>query len=140
MARIVLDANVIVSAAFGGTPLKALMRAFRYEVFVSPMIRAELLALPAELGAKLSLDRAARLRRYLKVILWKAKLCEPNKKVFACRDPKDDAYLSLCLSIRANCLVTGDRDLLAISKNQIAGIGLDQFVIVTPRKFLTLRL
>lgn len=139
MARVVLDANIIVSAAFGGTPLKALARAFHHEVYVSPMIRAELLALPTELGSKLSPDRSARLRRYLKILLLKAELSEPGRRITVCRDPKDDTYLSLCLSIKADCLVTGDADLLALSKDQLSHVGLHQLAIVTPRKFLTLK-
>jgi predicted nucleic acid-binding protein len=32
-----------------------------------------------------------------------------------CRDPKDDYLLSLAVSGRADCLVTGDDDLLALN-------------------------
>ena len=39
MARVVIDANVIISAAFGGKPLEAVLRAFRdHEVYVSDSI------------------------------------------------------------------------------------------------------
>lgn len=41
MVRIVVDANVRVSAAFGGTPLDAVIRAFSIgEVYLSPAIVA----------------------------------------------------------------------------------------------------
>ena len=39
MAKVVIDANVIISAAFGGKPLEAVLRAFRdHEVYVSDSI------------------------------------------------------------------------------------------------------
>lgn len=137
MARIVLDANVIVSAAFGGIPLKALVKAFSHNLLVSPVIKQELLSLPEELVAKLSPDRAAKLRRWLKILLYKAQVCDPDKKVSLCRDPKDDAYLSLCLSAEIDYLVTGDSDLLSISKKQLSHVGLLRLQIVTPRRFLS---
>ena len=140
MARVVLDANVVVSAAFGGTPLKALVRAFRHEVFVSPLIKEELVSLPEELASKLSPDRMARLRRYLKILLFKAQMREPKRAVVVCRDPKDDAYLSLCLFAEVDCLITGDADLLSISEKSLASIGLGRLLIVSPKKFLSLRI
>ncbi len=46
-----------------------------------------------------------------------------------CRDPADDMVLSAALEGRADCLVTGDSDLLTLG--QYEGIA-----IVTPRAFL----
>ncbi len=140
MARVVLDANVIVSAAFGGIPLKALVRAFRHEVIVSPMIKKELVSLPDALASRLSPDRVARLRRHLKILLFKARMLEPRKTVAVCRDPKDDAYLSLCLFAEAHCLITGDADLLSISRKKLVSVGLEPLIILNPRKFLSLRI
>lgn len=136
MARVVLDANVIVSAAFGGIPRKAVIRAFRGEVVVSPIIKQELLSLPEELSDKLSPDRLLRLRRYLKILLYKATLLHPSKHLSLCRDPKDDAYLSLCLAAEASYLVTGDADLLSIPKNRLSLASLGKLNVLTPKKFL----
>jgi predicted nucleic acid-binding protein len=48
------------------------------------------------------------------------------------RDAKDDHYLSLCKEVRADFLITGDKDLLSISlKNN--GISC---LIVSPQDFL----
>jgi beta-glucosidase len=45
MARVVIDASVLVSAAFGGTPLDAVARVFeRHEAFVSDEVERELTA------------------------------------------------------------------------------------------------
>ena len=140
MARVVLDANVVVSAAFGGLPLKALVRAFRHEVIVSSFIRKELILLPEELAQKLSPDRVVRLRRYLKVLLYRARTWDVKRIVSVCRDPKDDMYLSLCLSAGARCLITGDQDLLSIPKKNLISVGLDRLMVVNPRRFLSLRI
>lgn len=136
MARVVLDANVIVSASFGGIPLKAVAKAFRGEVFVSPLVKRELLSLPEGLSDKLSPDRLFRLRRYLKILMYKATLVHPSKHVSLSRDPKDDAYLSLCLAAEASYLVTGDADLLSIPKSRLSLVGLGALSILTPKKFL----
>jgi putative PIN family toxin of toxin-antitoxin system len=32
--------------------------------------------------------------------------------VVACRDPKDDKFLSLAVAAKADCIITGDADLL----------------------------
>jgi predicted nucleic acid-binding protein len=49
--------------------------------------------------------------------------------VTACRDSNDDKFLALALAIKANCIVTGDQDLLVLHPFQ--GIP-----ILTPADFL----
>lgn len=51
--------------------------------------------------------------------------------ISACRDPKDDKFLSLAVTGKAKFILTGDRDLLALHPFR----GID---IVTPRQFLEL--
>lgn len=138
MARVVLDANVFVSATFGGIPLQAVTLAFRHELYISPSIKAELLDLPSHLRKKLTSDQIVRMRRLFHVLTHKAHFCEPNQKLTLCRDPKDDTYLTLCLASQADYLVTGDQDLLTISKNKLQEAGLAKLSIITPNKFVKL--
>lgn len=49
--------------------------------------------------------------------------------ITACRDPKDDKYLELAVDSKANCIVTGDKDLLVL--NPFRGIP-----ILTATEFL----
>lgn len=140
MVRVVLDANVIVSAAFGGIPHQALGKAFRQTVFISPLIKKELLLLPQELSSKLAPDQVFRMRKMLRMLLYKATLCVPKTKISLCRDPKDDMYLSLCHDVQADYLITGDRDLLALSCQQLVSVGLNKLKILTPKKFLQISL
>ena len=58
MAKVVIDANVIISAAFGGKPLEAVLRAFRdHEVYVSESIVRELETVFLKLGKKIPHER-----------------------------------------------------------------------------------
>jgi putative PIN family toxin of toxin-antitoxin system len=136
MVRVVLDANVVVSAAFGGIPLKALLKAFQHEVVISPPIKEELLRLPDELISKLLPEQRIKLRRWIKILIYKASLFHPSRDLVVCRDPKDNAYLSLCLDAQASTLVTGDADLLSISEEQLSAVGLSSLSILSPRRFL----
>lgn len=46
-----------------------------------------------------------------------------------CRDPKDDMYLELALSGKADCIITGDPDLLVLNS-------FENIPIITPKEFL----
>jgi putative PIN family toxin of toxin-antitoxin system len=50
----------------------------------------------------------------IKLLELKSQLREVADAVVACRDPKDDKFLSLALSVKADCLITGDEDLLVL--------------------------
>lgn len=43
---------------------------------------------------------------------------EPTNLITACRDPKDDIYLSLAVEVEADCIITGDKDLLILNPFQ----------------------
>ena len=140
MTRIVIDANVLISAAFGGTPLDAVTKAFSAgEVFLSPDIVKEFDGTIRRLSPKLGEEKAEFLLK-----LWGklASLCtirEPAGKGRICRDPKDDAYLHLCIAAEANFLITGDKDLLAVEPMRVAALP-RRLRIVTPRRFLEIGL
>jgi predicted nucleic acid-binding protein len=57
-------------------------------------------------------------------------LVDVTERVAACRDPKDDKFLELAVSGRASCIVSGDKDLLAL--HPFRGIA-----ILNPAAFLT---
>ncbi|MCB0109573.1 MAG: putative toxin-antitoxin system toxin component, PIN family, partial [Caldilineaceae bacterium] len=39
---------------------------------------------------------------------------EVTQQISACRDPKDDKFLELAVNGNADCIVTGDKDLLVL--------------------------
>lgn len=135
MARAVLDANVLISAAIrpSGPPgqiVTALLTRDAFDLILSP-------AIVAEVEKALGL---AKIRKYLRepdiVLLWLADivaladLVEDTGRVKGvCRDPADDAVLGAAVEGRASAIVTGDDDLLALG--EFGGT-----VILTPRAFL----
>ncbi len=52
-----------------------------------------------------------------------------TRQVKACRDPKDDMYLDLALSGKADFIITNDEDLLVLNP-------FENIPIITPKEFL----
>ena len=67
--------------------------------------------------------------RFLRSLLREARLIEIREKIQACRDPKDDKFLELAINGEADCIVSGDDDLLML--DPFRGIE-----ILTPSSFL----
>ena len=136
MVRIVVDANVLVSAAFGGTPLDAVGKAFSIgEVYLSPAIEAEIGGTIERLSPKPGVEKTKTLSALWKRFQSLCRMAEPERNVAICRDPKDDAYLSFCVAVGAHFLITGDMDLLAVVPARVSALpkGLK---ILTPREFM----
>ncbi len=136
MAKVVIDANVIISAAFGGKPLAAVVRAMEdHEVYLSEAIARKLRGVISVLSKKLSKDQMAFLEEKIRQLVSSARKAPVFTHVALSRDAKDDHYLSLCKAVRADFLITGDKDLLSVSeevlkKNKIS------CRIITPQEFL----
>jgi putative PIN family toxin of toxin-antitoxin system len=140
MTRIVIDANVLISAAFGGAPLDAVSKAFSYgEVFLSPDVIKEIDGTIRRLSPKLGEEKAESLLRLWRELGSHCTILEPVGKSRICRDQKDDAYLHLCIAAEANFLITGDKDLLSVDPKKEAALP-DRLMIVTPRRFLEIGL
>lgn len=114
--RIVLDTNVLVSAVLFGGEVAWLREAWQLGAALPLASRAtvsELLRVLAYPKFRLSGDeREAVLAEYLP---W----CEsvdvpPSTVVPACRDPHDAIFLRLAVAARADALLTGDANLLAL--------------------------
>jgi len=45
----------------------------------------------------------------------RSKLIKPKVLITACRDPKDNKFLELAISSKAECIITGDQDLLILN-------------------------
>jgi uncharacterized protein len=58
-------------------------------------------------------------------------IIEPKEQINECRDPKDNKYLELAVSGKAEAIVTGDTDLLVLHPFR-------DIQIVTPQEFLLL--
>lgn len=127
--RVVLDANVLLSAAgYHGTPGRVVdlwALEDRYQLIISPEIAGEferalvrVLSVPAPLARRVVADLAAGAERVI-----------PTARTRICRDPRDNMVLDTALTGHADFLVTGDQDLLVLKR--FAGA-----TILTPAQFL----
>jgi len=115
MAKVVVDANVLISSVFGGLPLESINLAMsNHELFYSEDIEKELKGVLQKLGVKLKDKQIQKLQENLSSFLSFCKKISVTENLTICRDRKDDRYLSLCKQVRADFLITGDKDLLTI--------------------------
>jgi putative PIN family toxin of toxin-antitoxin system len=136
MAKVVIDANVIISAVFGGKPLEAVGRALKeHDVFVSESIREELEGVLKRLSKKLSLEQIRYLQEKVEQLLKVAHRITVSTHQSLSRDAKDDHYLSLCKEAKADFLITGDKDLLNLSPEVLKKNGI-ACRIISPATFL----
>jgi putative PIN family toxin of toxin-antitoxin system len=129
--KVVLDTNVLVAAFIAhGVCAEVFERVVgEHELIVSAHVLDEFRHVMSEkLGfASSRMDRALALLRRV------GQIVEPEKLAAqVCRDSDDDALLALARSSIADCLVTGDDDLLVLQAFEGAAI-------ITPRAFLTHR-
>ena len=117
MAKVVVDANILISSVFGGLPLEAMNLALsHHEVFYSEEIENELNGVLRKIEVKLKNNQLQKLQENMSRFLSFCKKIPVTENLSICRDRKDDRYLSLCKQVRADFLITGDKDLLSISK------------------------
>jgi putative PIN family toxin of toxin-antitoxin system len=130
--RAVLDVNLSVSWVLtAGPTLSRLFAAWsgdRFVALVSPPITAELRRVLERLPERVQPVVAEHLERFER----RAERTDGEALAAgACRDPKDDKFLSCAVEGDADYVVTGDGDLLDMRTFQ--GVR-----IVTPREFLLL--
>jgi putative PIN family toxin of toxin-antitoxin system len=136
MAKVVIDANIIISSAFGGIPLEATVKAMgAHEVYLSLEIEAELRGVFSRLSKKLVGERQTFVGDKISELIGMATFVTVSKQIVLSRDAKDDHYLSLSKEVGAHFLITGDKDLLDIPHSALAKKGI-QTRIVNPREFL----
>lgn len=70
-------------------------------------------------------------KQFISTLVRDAYLVTITRQITICRDPKDDKFLELAVDGNANCLITGDKDLLIL--NPFQGIP-----IVKPDAFLNI--
>lgn len=129
MQKIVVDANVFVSAILGGRVSSEILRHLnhgRFHLLYSPYLLQEVEYVLSRKKFGLSPEDVSNITTFLKA---KAVFVLPSERVSDCRDPKDNPILECAWAGRADAIVTGDKDLLLL--NPFRGIP-----ILTPRQFL----
>jgi putative PIN family toxin of toxin-antitoxin system len=133
--RAVLDSNVFLSAILTphGSPGRALAawRNGDFQLVVSAALLDELtrvLAYPKIV--RRTLWSPGEQEEFVRLLRENALEGTPTRPVTISRDPADDHVLEAALAGQADYVVTGDRDLLVLSK-------FEEIPIVTPARFLT---
>src|SRR5689334_3671194 len=117
MRNVVIDANIVVSAALrrNSLPFRALALARVHDVIcMSDAVEEEIRRVLARPKFQ-PLITTARRRRILDLLLVSALHVEPRETIRDCRDDKDNQYLELALAAGAEIIVSGDKDLLDLN-------------------------
>jgi uncharacterized protein len=129
--RFVLDTNVIVSALLlsGSVPRQAFDKVLTEgKPLVSPPVILELIEVLSRKQFNKYLLEEERMR-FLVGLLKEAELLDNTETISECRDPKDNKFLELAFSGKADCIISGDHDLLVLNPFR-------EIPIVTPKGFL----
>jgi len=131
--RTVFDTGVVVSAVL--LPRSVPRQAFDLAVQTGRLLVSE--ATIEELDEVLrrsKFDKYISVRHrleFLMALVNQAEIVPITRRFSACRDPKDDKFLELAVSGRANLIVSGDSDLLHL--NPFQGV-----TVINPSDFLRL--
>ena len=129
--RVVIDTNVLISAALvdGSVPARARNHALRHgQLIATEQTFAELVGRLMAPKFDRYVSRATR-ELFLKRLQPIIEIVPVIQAVRVCRDPRDDMFLEAAVNGRADVIVTGDKDLLAL--HPFAGIS-----ILTPANYL----
>ncbi len=114
--RILIDTNVVISGTFWSGKPKALLNAVRQgdvTYITSETLLGELREVLTEQGKpfRLSAEEATQVIGAMRAL---ATLISPTSHVSICRDEDDNRVLECAQDGRADYIVTGDKDLLAL--------------------------
>jgi uncharacterized protein len=132
--RAVIDTGVFVSALIRkqgttGDVLRAL-RDGRFTVIYTTDIVVEIIDVlgRANFRTKYHIE-PDDMTALVNLIRLRGELVTPTQKITACRDPKDDKFLEAALTAQADCIVSGDADLLVLNP-------FEDIPILRPAEFL----
>ena len=129
-----IDTGVLISAfAFGGVPARAVKKAFAEALlYVSPELLHEYREVPHELLAagKINAAQFEFLIAGIATVVSATTVVIPRKRLKVSRDPEDNMVLECCLAARADCVISGDKELLTIATLPFP------LAIMTPADFL----
>lgn len=126
--KLVIDANVIISAIFGGYPEKVIQIAISHEIFAPLILKKELERFIEKVESK---KKFPHLKVFFDYFLNHIKLTTIEKVEKISRDKTDDLYIAAAIQEEADFLISGDKDLLSCSN-----IRKWSFKIVSPKEFI----
>jgi hypothetical protein len=129
--RFVFDTNAIVSGLLipDSKPRLAFDRAQdQGSILISIPILTELNEVLSREKFDKYLDEEQR-KSFLAVLAKEAELIEIREEITDCRDPKDNKFLEVAICGNADCIISGDKDLLVL--NPFRGV-----TVLKPDEFL----
>jgi putative PIN family toxin of toxin-antitoxin system len=130
--RVVIDTNVFISSVFGGRPRKVVEQWFQQRVTLclSEDIFREYQRVLRRIGAVSKAEERDLISAFTsgENVLY---VNDPPSVTVVEEDPDDDKFIACALALEAECVVSGDDDLLSLGSYM--GIS-----IVTPRSFLAM--
>ena len=128
--RVVVDTNVLISGAFySGPPLQILQACLEgeFQLVLSPQILVEYRRVGQEFS---QMHPNSDFERLLGLLVTQALIVDvPDLARPVCRDPQDDKFIACALAVGAEVIVSGDKDLLAVSEQLIVPV-------MRPREFV----
>ena len=107
--RLVLDTNVVVSAALKPKGLERTALVFALTSPVRLFLSEDILAEYREVLARPELRiRSEKRTQLLGLIEDRSRIVKPTRKLQVCRDPDDDMFLECAAAGRADYLITGN--------------------------------
>jgi putative PIN family toxin of toxin-antitoxin system len=130
LVRLVVDTNVVLSGLLfpGSIPSRVLLEVQGSVILASNATRQELTEVVERARFDRYVQREIR-RRLVAEYLRATVTIEIPFPIRACRDPRDDKFLEVAMHGRADAIITGDDDLLAL--NPFHGIA-----ILVPANYL----
>lgn len=129
--RVIIDTNVLISFLLNveSLPGQAVKHVLLHD---TPLLSDDT---EKELFRKLlkpKFDRYVSLEtrmEFFDTFVYRSEKAHPDIAVSDCRDPEDNKFLELAISANADCIITGDKDLLALNPYR-------SVPIITPKDFL----
>lgn len=113
---LIFDTNTLLSALFDETsvPAMALKKARLHNVLlISEAVKAEYRSIFSRTKFDKYISFSTRIE-FIENIIANSFPVNITEEISECRDPKDDKWLLLAASAKADCIVTGDKDLLIL--------------------------
>ena len=131
--KYVFDANVLISSFLfrNSRPAQALKLAQNIGII---LFSDEIFTEVEDVLYRPKFDRYINLTKrqtVLEELVENSLFIEPTEEINECRDPKDNKYLELAVAGQAECIITGDNDLLVLHPFR----GID---ILTVQEFLAI--
>jgi hypothetical protein len=129
--KVVIDTNIFVSSFFGGNPRKIidLWKHEKITLCLSKAVLDEYIDVLCRIGLKDEYELKELLSLFSRGFNIMFIIKTPKIQIIK-NDPDDDKFIECAIALKADVVITGDREVLAVKEY-------DGIRILTPQQFLT---